>query len=363
MRFRQLAKKILRIPLLHHLFSVPAQPSAYTLVQRTTPEGRPNINPLGLVTHDLHALKLSVKALGYRLARDMATVLPRLDTSQEPRQHGLTSKASTQADIETSWFVHWCRVLQVTPLYHRKLWEFAWALQCLHEAGMLQAGRRGIGFGCGEEPIPSYLASIGVASVATDLHPREVIGKGWAETGQHTSSLDKLFYPEIVDRARFDQHVQLKYVDMSAIADELTGQFDFAWSICAMEHLGSIEAGLRFVSESLRCVRPGGIVVHTTEYNYSDDDETIDHWETVLFQKRHFEQLRQKLAEAGHQMLTPDYEPGAGILDEFIDVPPYAPGRGYIDRTTWGKVQAAHLKLSVLGFPSTCFGIVVRRAE
>jgi SAM-dependent methyltransferase len=361
MRLRQFVKNLFSLPGLHHAVSLPAQPSAFALLQRTTPSGRPNINPLGLVTHDLHALRLSVKALGYRVAREMATVLPNKDISGEPRVHDLGSRASTQADIETPWFVYWCRLLQVPPLYHRKLWEFAWALQCLHEAGMLQAGKRGIGFGCGEEPLPSYLASIGVDSVATDLHPEQVVGKGWAETGQHAASLDKLFYGDIVDRTRFSQRVSLQYVDMNQIDSRFDGQFDFAWSICAMEHLGSIDAGLRFVEESLRCVRPGGIVVHTTEYNYSDPDETIDHWETVLFQRKHFEQLRERLAARGHEMLRPDYDAGEGILDEFIDVPPFAPGRGYIDRSTWGQVQAAHLKLSVLGFPSTCFGIAVRR--
>jgi len=91
------------------------------------------------------------------------------------------------------------------------LWEFAFTLQAMYEAGLLQQGRRGFGFGCGEEPCPHF-SRARIDTVATDLDPARVAGMGWAETQQHASSRDKLYYPDIVARETFDRHVALAYV-------------------------------------------------------------------------------------------------------------------------------------------------------
>ena len=118
------------------------------------------------------ALKLNVKNLGYHLARELAkTRLETRDVSGEPRHHGVGGKPTTQADVESPWFAYWCRELKIAPVYHRKLWEYAFLLQALYEHDKLREGALGLGFGCGEEPIPSYLAASGIAVTVTDLDP------------------------------------------------------------------------------------------------------------------------------------------------------------------------------------------------
>lgn len=303
-------------------------------------------------TDDLRILQLNVKNFGYQLALDMAPFLACVDTTGEPRRRNLVSKPTTQQDVESPWFIYWCDELHAVPIYHRKLWEFAFSLQSLFDADLLREGVTGIGFGCGEEPLASYFATKGMRVTVTDLAPERVAGLGWAETAQHARTIDRAFHEHLVSKDIFDQHVRHQFVDMNAIP-EFEEKFDFCWSICALEHLGSIERGLAFIEKSLSALKPGGLSVHTTEYNYLPSG-TLDGGPTVLFQKPHFEALAERLARRGHRMLGPDFDAGDGPIDRFIDVPPY---------TSTGDWSAgAHLKLSVGGHPSTCYGLIIRKA-
>ena len=306
----------------------------------------------------LDPVRLNIKNFGYQLARDRAPRLAAVDPAGEPRDHELSGRPTRQADMESPWFVHWCRELHIAPIYHRKLWEFAFVLQVLWERGRLRRGMRGLGFGCGEEPLASYLASLGIEVTVTDLDPAQSVGRGWVETGQHTSALDQAFKPELVDRDRFKELVKLEYVDMNRIPSSLEGRHDFCWSICAFEHLGSVENGLRFVENAMRTLKPGGVAVHTTEFNYLSEEETIEGGSTVLFLRKHFLDLKRRLEARGHQVGELDFTTGSGVLDRFIDVPPYSWDGASED--VWGP-QPEHLKLTVGRFPCTCYGLVVRR--
>ncbi|HSD17618.1 MAG TPA: class I SAM-dependent methyltransferase [Thermomonas sp.] len=332
------------------------------MVPKTDGEQRPNPHVLSWHLRDIDVLRMNVKNYGFQLGKALAPALARIDVQGEPAHHGLVSKPTTQADVESPWFVYWCQQLGIAPVYHRKLWEFAFTLQALHEAGLLAEGKRGIGFGCGEEPLASYFASRGMSSTVTDLSPEQVAGKGWTNTQQHASTLRMAWHPDLVDEARFLHHVDHKFVDMNDVPD-VAEPYDFCWSICALEHLGSIEKGLAFVENAMKVLKPGGIAVHTTEFNYSRDEATVDNWQTVLFQRRHFQQLAERLAAKGHTMLGPDFDVGDGVLDGFVDVPPYTWDTEERDIMAWDKraKPVAHLKLAVDGFPTTCFGIVVRK--
>ena len=303
-------------------------------------------------------VRMSVKSFGRQLALDLGPRLAATDTSGEPRHHGIGSKACTQRDVESPWFVHWCRELHLTPAYRRKLWENAFLLQVLHERDMLRPGRRGLGFGCGEEPIASYLAAHGVAATATDLAPEAARGRGWMETGQHATRPDLAFHADLVSREAFELLVDFAYVDMTDIPASLDGRYDFCWSLCAFEHLGNIEAGLEFVEQSLRSLRPGGLAVHTTEFNFLCTEDTIRKGPTVLFLARHFRELCGRLERAGHRVAPLDLDVGDGVADRYVDVPPYQwdamPQPGWNDGTV-------HLKLSLGAYPTTSFGLVVEK--
>lgn len=328
------------------------------LLRLLGPNAQPNLNALTLKLRDLHNLTLTVKFFGYELARELAAKLPP-SLAQAPFAVGLQSKASTQADLESDWAAYWLAQLKVPRIFHRKLWELSFVLQALWERGMIGPGRRGLGFGCGHEPIPSYLAAQTVKLTVTDIEPEEARSKGWIDSDQHSTTIDSLFMPHLVDREIFDRQVTHRYLDMNAIPAEFT-DYDFCWSICALEHLGSITNGLSFVRNSLSTLRAGGVAVHTTEFNFLDDNQTIDNWPTVLFQRQHFLSLAADLRREGHEVAELDFRVGDKPLDKFIDVPPFAHDLPQPIASEW-KQSPAHLKISIDGFASTCFGLIIRK--
>ena len=321
-------------------------------------ESQPNINALTEAVRNVPLAHLSIKTFGYDLARSLVAALPvRHDT--EARHVGLTWRASLQEDLESDWAAHWCGELQTPLVFHRKLWELAYVLQAIHEHGHLREGARGLGFGCGVEPLPSYLAAHGVSITMTDLEPAEAEAAGWSATNQHAENVAMAFHDHLVSREQFDEKVELRYVDMNAIPDSLSN-YDFCWSICALEHLGTIERGLTFVENTMATLKPGGLSVHTTEFNINARGPTIDNWPTVLFQQRHMEALAARLRERGHDVAPLDFSLGDRPLDRFIDLPPYHHDLS-LELADWiGSPQ--HLKVSVDGFASTCFGIIVRKS-
>jgi SAM-dependent methyltransferase len=321
--------------------------------------GRPNINPIWIRTRNEPIISRNIKNFGYQMARQLAA--QRANTPGELMNLPVKSKATRQADVESSWFAYWCAQLGIPVTYHRKIWEYCFLLQTLHDEKLLLPGRNGLGFACGQEPIPSYLASRGIFVTATDLAPEHVVDQGWAETGQHASSVDKLWYRHLVARDLFDELVSLQFVNMNEIPPSLVG-YDFCWSICSLEHLGSIAKGLDFIENSLDVLRPGGIAIHTTEYNIDNDGPTIDNWKTVLFQRRHIETIAERLTKKGHYIAPLDFDFGDGPLDNFIDLPPYEWDLLLRQGSLAGKQEhPAHLKLSIDGFACTCFGLIIRK--
>ena len=319
----------------------------------TDGDGHPNTSVFNERIRNLQALHWNVKVLGAELAQRYygdvrATRKPLHSDSFELGWRPVRFK-----DFLQSWFVDTCDKLHVAPLLHRKLWEEMYVVNTLAKTGALSPGKRGIVFGVGEERLPSYFSSFGASILATDLNPRESAAKGWIETAQH-GSLEKLFRRDLVDKNKFDRLVSFEYADMNNIASAWDGQFDFCWSVCAFEHLGSIANGLKFVERTGQLLKPGGVAVHTTEFNYASDDETIDNWVTVLLRKRDFELLAARLVKQGYVIPSIDFDVGDTPVDFFVDVPPYPGHKNYLH----SNLSALHLKLMVDGFPTTCFGLV-----
>src|ERR1700684_3063496 len=66
-------------------------------------------------------------------------------------------------------------------MLHRKMWEWLIIAAALRERGMLAAGRRGLGFGVGQEPLVALFAAEGCEVVATDQPPVDAVASGGAE--------------------------------------------------------------------------------------------------------------------------------------------------------------------------------------
>ncbi|WP_243634379.1 class I SAM-dependent methyltransferase [Roseicella frigidaeris] len=325
----------------------------------TAPDRRPASARIALTpptgaAGETAALRGNIKLLGSALAQSRLAACASAEAPIGPQAIGLASRACCQADIEGDWLRHWCRVLGVAPRYHRKLWEDCTVPQMLWEAGMLEPGRRGLGFAVGREDLPALFASRGVEVLATDLDSADSRATAWTQTGQHADRLESLHRPRLLPEEGFRRRVQFRPVDMTAIpADLLQGEFDFVWSVCALEHLGSLEAGEAFVRTAMRCLRPGGIAVHTTEFNLDPTGPTVETGPTVLYQRRHLERLGESLAAAGHAML-PLRDPAGDrqLFDQLVDLPPYA--------HQGGPENSPHLRLVLAGHTVTSVALVIR---
>ena len=318
--------------------------------------GAPSIHRLKVSTVD--PTLLSIKFFGYRLAQELAKNLPVAISGDVIV--GLNSKLATQADVESQWFSHWMAELKLPVVYNRKLWEFAYVLQAIHEAGLLGPGCRAVGFGCGQEPIASYLASRGVEVVVTDLNDDDSRAKGWVLSTEHAGSLHAAFKPDLVSEEDFNRLESHRFVDMTDIPSDLR-DFDFCWSVCALEHLGTIKAGLDFAQAAMLVLSPGGLAVHTTEFNCLHA-ETIETGPTVFFRRDHIQKLLQLFSIKGHTMAPCDFELGCGPIDQTIDIPPY-PSQ-LPDHASWiAPAFMPHLKLISDGLVATCFGFHVKKGK
>lgn len=253
----------------------------------------------------------------------------------------------SQASFEDPVFLYWVRRLGHLPTYHRKQWEFAFICQALFERGQLGPGRRGLGFGVGEEPLSALFAAMGCAITGTDQALDAQVDTGWTATDQHAAGKHALRHPIICEEATFDERVDFQPADMNAIPQSLV-DYDFCWSACALEHLGDIPKGLAFIENSLKTLKPGGWAVHTTEFNLSFDDQTMESGLTVLFRRRDFEALTARLTAQGHHVAPFDWTRGDMPLDRYVDLPPYR--------------NEPHLRLLFDGYQTTSIGIIVQKA-
>ncbi len=258
----------------------------------------------------------------------------------------LKSCQCTQAQLQSEPFRAWAVQMREDPEHvHRKLWEYCYITQALYERDMLAPGRRGLGFAVGTEPLPALFASLGCEILATDLDTEEARAKGWVETAQHAASVDILNERGICDPQQFREKVSFRFVDMRKLPDDL-GTFDFIWSSCSLEHLGTLKAGEKFIYESLKYLKPGGVSVHTTEYNVRSNFFTVTKGPSVIYRKRDLQRIAKNVRKQGCK-IDLDFTEGKLPYDQIVDKPPYT-----------GEV---HLKLLLENYVATSFGLIIMR--
>lgn len=232
------------------------------------------------------------------------------------------------ADIKNERFKELCYELKEEPKMHRKLWEWYVIVSALEQLKLLKPGSRGLGFGVGIEPIASYFASKGCEIVATDFS-----SSWWSDWST------RLNERMICDPIQFSSLVSTRDVDMNWIPDDLRG-FDFCWSCCSMDHLGSIRLGKRFVYNSMQCLVDNGIAIHTGEYNLESDWNTIDYKGTVLWTSLDVEECVASLNHKGHRsQFTFHRELQSEDLEE-------------------NQTNDIHMQLRIEGFASTSFSVI-----
>lgn len=148
--------------------------------------------------------------------------------------------------------------LGLRPRIHARQWEDAAAFICLADAGKLHPEARGIGFGCGREPLTFALGARVAHLIATDLYEA---GTAWTVA----RTADPLGFvlgaaPEGFPAERLAVH----HMDMREITYP-DAHFDFCYSISAFEHIGDDEDFLRHFREVRRVLKPDGVYALTTE--------------------------------------------------------------------------------------------------
>lgn len=208
-----------------------------------------------------------------------------------------TSQLCNYDFFELPLYQFWAREINEAPKLHRKQWEFVYIAQALWENGMLAKGKKGLGFACGQEPLPALFAKYGVEVLATDLDMNDAHANGWLATGQNAgNNIMSLNQAGICSEKNFRRLVRFQTMNMNDIPRDLDGQFDFNWSACSVEHIGGLEKSMRFLIDNLRTLKSGGIAIHTSEFNLSSETKTCLAPDSIIFRKHDIEEI---IAETG----------------------------------------------------------------
>jgi hypothetical protein len=253
-----------------------------------------------------------------------------------------TSRRVRASDFREDWFKSICEEIGADPeRLHRKTWEHVAVCRVFRDLSL--SAFNAIGFGCGNEPVPEFLHNISPASrvVATDAPVDQSVREHWAETGQHLLKVIPGL-PDVVG-------LSYRECDMRAIPYYfLTGDYDFTWSCGSFEHIGGIAAGLDFFCNQMKCLRPGGIAAHVTEFNVTSNSGTLESPNLSIFRKRDFEYLGKILAEQGDRLFPLDFEGGDEEADCYVDRQPYFS-------------KPYHLVLELGGYTFTSFLLIAQR--
>lgn len=260
---------------------------------------------------------------------------------------GTTSQLTLQSNIDSPNYQNWCSQFSLNTNYHRKFWEHIFILDNLFKNNMLQKNKKGIGFGVGGEPLTAIFAKYGCQVVSTDLDPGDQRAQAWIKGQQHSSELMNLYKSNIIDLETFNKNCSFEYLDMNHIPEHhLKHEYDFTWSSCSLDHLGTLEASIAFICNSLKCIKPGGVAIHTTEYNLTSNKHTLTKGPVVFFRKKDIEYLVKKFTKEGYLIKFSPYS-GFKKLDLHYDTPPY-------------KINN-HLKLKYGKYLITSIGLIIKR--
>lgn len=245
-------------------------------------------------------------------------------------------------DWQQAWFQRWEQELHWSypSAKHRKLFEFCVILETLEREGLLKYQKKGLGFGVGNEPVASILAKYKVKVLASDYDPETAKKHGWSSV--HVGAAYRT--PEIIDEDAFNRYVSYREIDMNNIPNDVDG-FDFLWSSCSLEHLGSRQHGIEFVVNAMDCLNPGGIAVHTTEFSWG---KGFDAYNLALYSEADLKNLRYCVESIGCTM------------DELSFASGNTPEDLYVSKEPHGNVQP-HLRLEIAGQKATSCLLVVRK--
>lgn len=277
--------------------------------------------------------------------------VPHVD-SESPLSSGpLRSEIARMGRLESDGFGEVLTKLQHEIRAHRKLWELCYVVRALEERNKLTKGMRGLAFAVGREPLPAYFTGRDCEILATDLDGSDDRSKVWNDTAQWSGTVDNLIFPHLCSAEKSRELMSYRPVDMNNIPNDLT-DFDFTWSTCSFEHCGSIELGLNFLRNQMKCLKPGGVAVHTTEFNLSSQKYTLEDPSTVIFRLKDIEAVVRDLRADGHHVEPLDIRLGDHPLDRYVDT---------MSQETKLYSEDKHMRLNLADFASTSIGLIITK--
>merc|ERR1711865_389393 len=242
-----------------------------------------------------------------------------------------------------NWNHHW---------QHRKLWELAYVVHVVTTMGLCTSGKRGFVTAVGKEFLPQLFVTLGCDIVASDL-PDGQVASGWDAGGMHASNMKELYTPGYkgVTWEQFNEHVHFQPENINSLSREIQQQrFDFVWSTCSVEHVGSIEKGIAAVLNSVKLLKPGGVAIHTVEFNLWSEEQTTRTENESIWRKKDMERLIAAAQTAGYIVPTVSWGAGHGKFDR---VPNGQDKCAYVDHN--------HIKLGCFGEIKTSFAMVIQK--
>jgi SAM-dependent methyltransferase len=240
--------------------------------------------------------------------------------------------------------------LREVPRFHRKQWESAMIFLALRRLGKLQPESTGLSMGGGKELILYALAQHVRQLVVTDLYDTQT---DWdcAKTDDPDTFI-RHNKPFPVD----DERLKALRMDMRDLHFP-DRSFDFCYSTCAVEHIGTREDFLRHFNEVARVLTDDGVYVFTTEVSYGD--QTIKDEHNYVFSLR---DLYEIFAESD---LVPGEEFDAAVTHHKINypLPSNLKNLAYFHPQLFAEQllqEAPHIQLMRGKHPFTC-GIFVMR--
>jgi hypothetical protein len=196
--------------------------------------------------------------------------------------------------------------------------------------------------------LPALFASFGVEIVASDQSIEAAERAGWARSGQHSHDISVLNERGVCTQDMFSQLVSFMEVDMNDMPSSLDEQFDFCWSSCSLEHLGSLKHGCDFITKSMGVVKPGGLAIHTTEFNLSSDLDTIESPDFSVYRRCDIDEFLARMAAEGFIVSPVDWTLGEGFAETVVDVPPFGGGE-------------PHIRLKAAEYDTTSIGMIIQK--
>jgi SAM-dependent methyltransferase len=143
-------------------------------------------------------------------------------------------------------------------IQHRKLWEFTQTIRALKMFDLLNSESRVLSVAAGTERILYYLARHVEQVVASDIY-------GIGDFANREAATEATKNPEKFAPYDYPQHkLSLGYMNALDLSFK-EGIFDAAFCLSSIEHFGGFKAAQRALQQMANAVRPGGLVIVTTD--------------------------------------------------------------------------------------------------